>query len=255
MADSVIAAQLYTLREFLKTPEEIVQTMKKVRKIGYEAVQLSGLGTIDPGQLKEIVDSEGLTVCATHISFQRLCDELEQVMQEHKLWNCKYVGIGGMPAEYRDSSEGFARFASEASVIGRKLADNGFKFIYHNHAFEFTKFDGVTGMDILLEKSDPEAFGFEIDTYWVQHGGGDPAEWIRKVKGRMDVVHFKDREVVKNEPVMAEVGEGNLNWKAIIQACRDTDVKWYCVEQDVCRRDPFDSLAISLRNLKSMGLK
>jgi len=70
----------------------------------------------------------------------------------------------------------------------------------------------------------------------------------------MVIVHFKDMTVVNGEPVMAEVGEGNLNWPRIIAACRETGVQWYAVEQDTCRRDPFESLGISLRNLKDMGL-
>ncbi|MFP4662757.1 MAG: sugar phosphate isomerase/epimerase family protein [Halanaerobiales bacterium] len=249
-----IAAQLYTLRDFLKTPEDIEKTLKKVKEIGYDAVQVSGLGSIEPQDLKAIVDSKELTICATHIGFDRLKNELEAVIDEHKLWDCKYVGLGAMPEEYRKNEETFIQFTKEASGIAKELQDNGLQFIYHNHNFEFLKFGDKTGLDILLENSD-QSFGFEIDTYWVQAGGGDPAQWITKVDGRMDVVHFKDMSVNGWDPIMAEVGEGNLNWDRIIQACEDIGVEWACVEQDNCyERDPFDSLAISLRNLKAMGL-
>ena len=43
----MIAAQLYTLRDFLQTPNDIVQTMKRVKKIGYDTAQISGVGPID----------------------------------------------------------------------------------------------------------------------------------------------------------------------------------------------------------------
>ena len=102
-------------------------------------------------------------------------------------------------------------------------------------------------MDILLEKSDPKYFDFELDTYWIQAGGADPVEWIRKVEGRMEVIHLKDMAILDNEQVFAEIGEGNLDWPRIFQACRDIGVKWYAVEQDSCLRDPFESLAISFR--------
>lgn len=256
MAGTVIAAQLYTLRDFLKTPGDIADTFKKVSKIGYEAVQVSGMGPIDPVELKKIADAEGLKICATHISFERMLDDIGSVIDDHKLWDCKYVGVGAMPAEYRKSREGYVRFAREASDVARKLADKDLSFVYHNHAFEFRKFDNLTGMDLLYSESDREVFKAEIDTYWVQTGGGDPADWIRKMKGRMDIIHFKD--MVMNEEgqqIMAEVGEGNLNWPAILQACREIGIEWYIVEQDHCQRDPFESLAISLRNLNAMGLK
>jgi len=54
---------------------------------------------------------------------------------------------------------------------------------------------------------------------------------------------------------MAEVGEGNLNWPAILDACRSSGTEIYAVEQDICQRDPFESLAVSYRNLQAMGLK
>jgi sugar phosphate isomerase/epimerase len=88
----------------------------------------------------------------------------------------------------------------------------------------------------------------------VQHGGGDPAAWIRKVANRMPVVHLKDMVIVDRQPTMAEVGEGNMNWAAILDACRESGVEWYAVEQDITPGDPFESLAISYRNLAEMGL-
>jgi len=161
-----------------------------------------------------------------------------------------------LPPEYWGSGEeGYRRFAQDASEIGRQLHEAGLTFSYHNHSFEFERFGKRTGLDIIFEESDARYLQAEIDTYWVQHGGGDPAAWIRKVKGRMPVVHLKDMVIVDRKQVYAEVGEGNLNWSAILEACREAGVEWYAVEQDTCQRDPFESLAISFRNLKAMGLQ
>lgn len=250
MDQSHIAAQLYTLRDFIKTPEDIRKTLRRVREIGYESVQVSGMGPVEPAALKEMTDELGISICATHISPDRLKNDLENVINEHRLWNCSYIGLGSMPTEYRSSGEGFRAFAREFSEIGKKIADAGLQFVYHNHRFEFEKFDGVTGMDILLNETDPDAFGFIIDTYWVQAGGADPVEWVRKVQGRMKVVHFKDMAIKSNEQVYAEIGEGNLDWTKIIKACCETGVMWYAVEQDECMRDPFESLAMSFKYLQ-----
>ena len=255
MSKMTVAAQLYTLREYTQTPEDIANTLKKVKKMGYNAVQLSGLGPVEPDELKGILLENRINACATHVSFERLQNDLDNIIKEHKLWDCKYVGVGSMPGEYSKNKEGYLKFVREASTIGRQLQESGLEFIYHNHNFEFVKFGDKTGLDILFEESDPESFNFEIDTYWVQAGGADPASWINKVSGRMKVVHFKDMIVNnKGEQIMAEVGEGNLNWPAIIKACEDTGVEWCAVEQDVCQRNPFKSLEISLNNLKKMGL-
>jgi sugar phosphate isomerase/epimerase len=254
MNKTVLAAQLYTLRDYLKTPADIAVTMKKVKQLGYDVVQTSGLGPIDPKELEKIVHNEGLTICATHIDYTRIRDNVQSVIDDHLLWECKYVGIGGLPQEYRNK-DGYKKFAVECSAAVKKMSDNGLVFVYHNHSFELEKYDGRTGLDILFSESNPKLFNFEIDTYWIQHGGGDPADWIMKFGNRVPVIHLKDMVMHGFEQLMAEIGEGNLNWKTILDACKKNGVEWYIIEQDVCQRDPFESLSISLRNLHNMGLK
>jgi len=249
---SNIAVQLYTLRDFCQNEADLEQSLRKVREIGYEAVQVSGIGPIAPEKVKELADAVGLRICATHVSLDSLVNDFDNTVQKHKLWNCTYVGLGSIPDEFRTSAEGYSTFAKQATEIGRKLKEHDLQFIYHNHQFEYQKFAGRTGMDILQQESDPAAVGFELDTYWVHVGGVNPVEAIHQVKGRMGVVHLKDLEIVDYQQVFAEIGEGNLNFKAIIEACREIGVEWYVVEQDVCRRDPFESLAISFNNLKQL---
>ena len=256
MAGTVLAAQMYTVREFTKTPADVADSLTKVKALGYDAMQVSAFGEISPRELKNLADGEGLEICATHTSYERMRDETQAVIDEHLLWGCKYPAIGGIPQNFRESGgDGFRRFAVEASEVARKLAAAGLTFGYHNHSFELERFGDRTGLQILLEDSDPEVFQLEIDTYWIQHGGGDPAEWIRKAAGRADLVHVKDMAMRGREQLYAEVGEGNLNWPAILDACTAAGTLWYIVEQDTCQRDPFESLGISLRNLQGMGLE
>ena len=236
MEKPIVAAQLFTIRDYTKTAGDFAKSMKKIKEMGYNAVQISAIGPMEDQQVKDVIEAEGLTICATHIGFDRLKDDLEGVIRQHRLWNCQYVGVGSMPVSYQKSKEGYVSFAREGSEIARKLADHGLRFIYHNHNFEFVKFDGLTGLEILFNESDPQVFDFET-------------------KGRMKVIHFKDMGVSNaSKPIMTEVGEGNLNWPAIIKACRETDVEWCVVEQDICQRNPFESLAISLENLKKLGI-
>ncbi|MBI3946179.1 MAG: sugar phosphate isomerase/epimerase [Armatimonadetes bacterium] len=254
MTESTIAAQLYTVRQFTQTREGIAATFKKVRGIGYEAVQLSALAPLDPAELKRMADDSGLFICATHIPYERMRDDTDAVIAEHRTLECPYVGIGGLPSSYR-SAEGFHRFAKEASEVGRRMRRAGLTFVYHNHSFELEKFGDRAGLRTLYDESDPEAFTSEIDTYWIQHGGGDPADWIRSLKGRAHVVHVKDMAVREGKPTFAEIGEGNLDWPGILDACKEAGTRWHIVEQDTCPGDPFDSLAISFRNMRGMGLR
>lgn len=251
-----IAAQMYTLRQFTKNPQDMAETLHKVRAIGFEAVQLSGHGPIDVNELHGMLEREGLTVCATHIGFDRMQNELDKVMEEHRILGCKNLAIGGLPAAYRTDAASYMRFAKEASDIARKLAENGFTWSYHNHSFELERFGDRTALDILFHESDPKYFLGEIDTYWIQHGGGDPAQWVLDLKGRIKLLHLKDMATRGGkEQLMAEIGEGNLNWPRILDAAKQAGVEWYIIEQDICQRDPFESLAISFRNVKTMGLR
>lgn len=254
MASTQLAAQMYTLREFAKTEKDLADTLKKVKKIGYDAVQMSGTVALPYSDLRKMLDDNGLVCCATHISYELMRDNPTQVIQDHYAIQCKYPAIGGLPGEFRNA-EGYAKFAKEATQVGKRLAEGGLHFGYHNHSFELEQFGDRTGLAILYEDSDSKYFKAEIDTYWIQHGGGDAAAWIEKLKGRIPLVHLKDMTVRDGKPIMAEIGEGNMNWPAILAACKKAGVEWYIVEQDTCERDPFESLTISLRNLKSWGMK
>lgn len=241
-----IAAQMYTLRQFTQTEEDIYKTLKKVSEIGFKAVQLSGMAKIDTKLLKSMLDEFSLTVCATHIPYERLKNELDAVIEEHKILGCKHIVIPSAPREYR-SGEGFVKLAKEANEIGKKLKDVGITLSYHNHSFEFKKHNGKTWLEILFENSEPTFLEAEIDTYWVQFAGANVEKWIRKLKDRMSLIHLKDMEMLEEkQQIMSEIGNGNLDWEGIIAACEEANIEWYIIEQDVCQMDPFESLKISL---------
>ena len=249
-----LAAQLYTLRDYLKTPEDIRANLPRVAAIGYKAVQLSAVGPIDPAELRGICDDLGLTICATHVGIQNILDETEACIAQHQAYGCKHVAIGGLPGDLR-SEEGYPKFVGMANEAAAKLAAAGMTFSYHNHSFELQKFGGRTALALLVEDTDP-AVCFEIDTYWIQHGGGDPAAWIEKVAKRCPLLHYKDMQMVGSAQKFSPIGEGNLNWERINAAARASVAEYIIVEQDSCEiepTDPFEALAVSFRNLTAMG--
>ena len=244
-----LSVQLYTLRDFTKTKEDFKETLYKIKDIGYKSFQYSGVGFNDPNYVKQCLDETGLLLCATHTSPDRLKNDLQAVISEHQLWNCEFVGIGMMPEEYRTDEKNIIRFAKEFSLIGKKLKEQGLTLVYHNHHFEYQKFNGKLIMDILLEQSDKRYFDFELDTYWVQAGGANPVDWIYKVNNRMRFIHFKDMGIKGFDQIFKPIGEGNLDWVKIIEACRETKVEWCAIEQDKCELSPFEALKISYNNL------
>lgn len=247
-----IAVQLYTLREFLKTPAETAATLRKVKKIGFDVVELAGAGPVGTAELKNMLDGEGLICCSSHDSGKDIIDEPEKVIERLKLLDCKYA-VYPYPHSAPKSEADYKRLAQGLNRSGRIFADAGMVLSYHNHAIEFERFGGRTALDIIYDESDAEFLQAEIDTYWVQYGGEDPSGWCEKLKNRLPLIHLKEYGIINNEVRMLEIGSGNLNWRKIIKAAEEAGTKWFIIEQDTCRIDPFESLKMSLKYLRMMN--
>ena len=245
MKKSQIAAQLYTLRDHLKTPADIAASLKKVKTIGYDAVQLSGLGPIPEDEMNKILDGEGLVCCATHESGATIIDDVQKVIDRLNALNCKYTAYP-YPHVKLSSEEAVKGLAKGLDASGAKMRKAGQVLTYHNHAVEFERFGDRTALDIIYDETDPANLQGEIDTYWVQHGGGNPVAWVERLKGRLPLLHLKEFGIIENQIKILEVGSGNLDWAGIIAAGDAAGTEWFIVEQAPCRYDAFDSLKMSL---------
>lgn len=248
-----LGAQLYTIREFTQTPEDITKSLHKIHDLGFTNIQISGFGYMDPKALADLVDELGFDVCCTHSPYTRMQKDLDALIEEHRMLHCDTIGLGMIPQEYRGSASGLQAFLKDIAPIASEIKAAGLQFAYHNHNVEFEKWDGVLPMEVLIGETDPETFHFILDTYWLQMGGVSPAAYIRKVKNRMKVCHFKDFAVENWTPTIAEIGVGNIDFKECFRACEDANVQYIVIEQDTCPRDPFDCLANSFRNLKAIA--
>jgi sugar phosphate isomerase/epimerase len=142
--------------------------------------------------------------------------------------------------------------AEQLNQIGKEVQQADMHFCYHNHAFEFERFEGKAALDWLYELTDPDWVKAELDTYWIQYGGQDPAAYIRKYSRRTVLLHIKDMEPGE-ERFFAEIGEGILDWPAIFAAGDESATAWYIVEQDRWRGSSAASARISFENLKAMA--
>lgn len=254
-----VGAQLYSVRDRTGNRDDYLKALKELKAMGYNICQVSGQSKDLPFSLiRDLMDETGMEPIATHIAFEDMQNGLDDVIRNHKALKCQYPGIGGLPGKYRESAEGYIAFAKEAGAIAEKLLDHGMHFLYHNHNFEFERFKSVnkTGMELLLEHA-PQALQFELDVFWVQCAGASPTEWIERVRGRMDVVHFKEMGYAPGTTVKMEpVGEGNMNWVSIMAACEEIGVKYAFVEQDnAVETDSVECMRVSHKNLKALGAR
>lgn len=257
-------AQLYTVRAYTQTERDFAYTVKKIAEMGYRTVQLSALGKeLKPERIREICDREGLEIVLTHSDVNRILYDTPNLIAEHEILGCRYIGIGAMPDKYR-TAEWLKHFADDFKEPAKQIAAAGRLLMYHNHNFEFRKItpEGVADggkqkrmLEYLMEWFAPTELGFTLDTYWVQAAGADVCQWIRLLKDRIPCVHLKDMAMTADGPVMAPVMEGNLNFSAILKELEDTSCEYLLVEQDVCQTSPFDCLKQSYDNLAAAGYR
>ena len=258
----VIAAQLYTLRDFLKTPEDIKTTMKRVKKIGYDAAQISGVGPIAPTELRKIMQDAGVDPIGAHVGIEQFRNDLKGVIDTCHKWDIGYVAIPWLDCKNLTTLAAWKSLAKEFNAFGKALAKEGLVLQYHNHMFEFEKFGvkngkgGETFLDMLFRTTNPAFLQAELDLGWVARGNQSPVAWVLKMAGRLDQVHLKDWGIKNNEPVWRAIGEGGICWPCVFKACKTAGTHFYIIEQDNCpiTNDPFLSLAISRKNVKAMGL-
>ena len=253
--ETKIALILYTLREHCTTYEDLDKTLETLKDIGYQAVQVSGVA-VDPHGVKELLEKHNMYACGIHVSRGECLENLQGIKNNLKLWNCDFAALGH-PGGNPFNSEGLDELVPQLTDIGLKLKEDGYKFGYHNHHGEFVRINGKLWLEELYKRTPSDALYAELDLHWITRGGASPVAWIKKVAGRMQVVHFKDFVMFEGQPAFCEVGEGNLDWSSILTACAETGVRWYVVEQDspFNGRDIFESVAISYKNLRNMGVK
>ena len=254
---SCIGVTLFNLRDYCKDVAGLDSTLNRVRSIGYENIQVSGVGSIEPEVIKELADKYELSIVATHEAAADLDNDMAGVIAKLKSWECDFTALG-FPgkAAWDGTAEGVPALLDKLAKWGTELKEAGVRFGYHNHDIEFEKFNSRILLEQIYTEVPATTLYAEIDVHWVARGGGDPVAWIKKVAGRMPVIHVKDMTIVDRTPEICEIGEGNLNWPAIIKACQETNVSYLIVEQDrpFQDRDIFESMKISFDNMRAMGL-
>ena len=256
-------------------------TFERVKAAGISYFELSQVDMTDAfiEQVLEASAKLGVTVMSTSLNYKPLFGtnakgfdierDMERIIEANKRLGVTYVRDSLIPKICIHNEDGYYKAAEDLNHYGKLLKEQGLKLYYHNHHFEFEKFNGKTGFELLVENTDPELVGFEIDVLWIQRAGHDPVTWIKRLSGREDMVHLKDYRICfpDGEPSQdifhreqciqfAEIGEGNLNMKEIIEASVKGGVIYMPIEQDqVYGRDPFDCIRTSVKNIRNMGFE
>ncbi|MBE6701244.1 MAG: sugar phosphate isomerase/epimerase [Ruminococcaceae bacterium] len=238
-----VGLNLYSICNFLDTEERFLNAANKLKDMGYEFMQLSG-SALPFDAVKRVSEKSALPIVLTHSPLERIINDTDALMKDHELLNCRYIGLGAMPGKIIADKEKCLETIDALEKAASYMEERGYKFFYHNHNYEFLKYDGKTVLDIILERA-PHVH-FTLDTYWVQYGGGDVVSVVEKLKGKIECVHLKDYNTIVEEkedkliykPQFAPVGDGVLDFGKIIDAMKKSGVEYFLVEQDNAAKLP-----------------
>src|SRR4051812_4869222 len=246
------ALQLYTVRDM--TQRDFAGTMKKVADIGYKLVETAGYGNLKTAkEAKKALDDAGLKPVSGHFAIDLLENKIEQVVEDAQTLELQMVVCPFLPEDRRKDAAGYQATAKVLEKAGLMLHQYGPVLAYHNHNFEFQKFGDKTGLDILLENTQPHLLAAEVDVYWVKNAGADPVELLTRLGDRVRALHLKD--MLAEQKRFAPVGTGVLDFKSILAIADKNGVRYGIVEQDnTYDQATLTAIKTSLENLKKLGV-
>ncbi|MFB9275445.1 sugar phosphate isomerase/epimerase family protein [Cohnella cellulosilytica] len=244
-----IAVQLFTLRDLLAA--DFWGVLTKVKEMGYAGVEWAGLNGHSAAEAGAFAENLGLASAAMHVGMARLQDDLPALLEEARQLRTHHLVCSSLPKTMRDEA-GYKTFRRQINEIAEKVKSEGFTIGYHNHDFELgTSVDGSPALAYLLRPEAGNSLLAEVDLYWVRKGGCDPLSFIQPYANRMPTIHLKDMSADESQS-FAEVGSGVIDFAPILKWCERSGVKWYVVEQDICRTDPMECIRTSLKNLHKL---
>lgn len=243
MANIPVAVQMYTLRE--ESEKNFVGTLEKVAKIGYQGVEFAGYYNMSAKELKKVIEDLGLKAASSHIPLDALKKDLSRVIAyQHEIGSSKLV-CPFLAPELR-TEEGYLELIRSLNDIGKECSREGLTLCYHNHDFELERLSsGKTALETILDETNPEWVKAEFDIYWLTRAKEKPVEWMKRYQDRTPLVHLKDM-TTDGEQFFAELGTGGVDLNAVLNQGDQSNVDWWIVEQDKCKRSPFESIEISM---------
>lgn len=277
MKNFKVALQLYSVRKEMET--NIASTLEKVKKIGYDYVEFAGYFNNSAEKIRELLDHNGLKCVSVHQTYDIFLTDAEASVAYLQTIGAKYSAIPWMGKEKQAGTSVFIQTIDEITRVGKILKNVGIQLLYHNHDFEFEKYNDKFLLDCLYEAIPEDLLQTEIDTCWVRYAGFDPSAYLRKYTGRSPVVHLKDftcsnfnmgpvyalvdNSSAAGKPASREdagfkfqpVGYGLQDIPSIITASEDIGADILVVEQDESiDREPMEAVKMSRDYLRSLGI-
>lgn len=233
------AIQMYSVRDHIKTGDDMLEILGEVKKLGFDGVEFAGYYGLSAETLKARLDELGLVCVGTHIGLDNYePGKIEETIRFHKVLGCDVIGMGGAPTRPSIVLKRTCRILKAAS---ERLAKEGMKVYFHNHSGEFKPLrNKVVPIDALKD-----VCSLEVDTYWSFCAGIDNRKFLTENKDKIVHIHLKDG--IDHHP--KALGEGNCDLATVIKTAKEIGLEWAILEND----DPTpNGLADAARSMEFM---
>lgn len=238
-----VGLQLYSLRKDFAADQ--IGTLERIKQIGYDAVEFAAPLETDFVPLAARMQEIALDCPSMHAGLADLNGRPDRVLEVAKTLGCRFIVLPFVDPNDAD----WKAVVTQAQTFAKRAKDEGFRFAYHHHHFEFDNARGFRPFDILVGESDPDLLFFELDVYWLKTGGEDPLAMIETMAGRVKLLHLKD---MTPDGKMADVGSGTLDFPAMIAAGKAAGVEHMFVEHDFPPKPYWPSVEASVNYLHTI---
>ncbi|MCC7267312.1 MAG: sugar phosphate isomerase/epimerase [Caulobacteraceae bacterium] len=239
-----VGLQLYTLRR--PFGEDPVGTLERIKQTGYDEVEFAAPLDMDFAPLAARMREIDLDCPSVHVGLAEITERPARVFEVARTLGCRFIVL-----PYVDPKEADWRaVVGQLDAFAGRARDEGFRFAYHHHHFEFDNSRGFRPFDVLVGESDPALVFFELDVFWLKTGGEEPKAMIEKLGSRVKLLHLKDMTAEGN---MTDVGAGVLDFPGMVAAGRAVGVEHFFVEHDVPPKPYWPSVEASARYLGALA--
>jgi sugar phosphate isomerase/epimerase len=252
-----IGLQLYSLRNEFK--KDVPGTLAKIKEWKITLIEGGGSYGLPMDEYKKLLKQNNLVMASVGAGFEELEKDPQKVADNAKAFGAKYAMCAWVPHKEGDfTMQEINRAIDVFNAAGKVLAENGIKFCYHPHGYEFRPYENGTMFDYMVKKTDPRYVNFEMDVFWVKHPGQNPVALLKKYPKRFLMLHLKDRQpgTKGNQEGRAAdetnvvLGKGDVGIEAIMKQAKKIGVKYYFIEDESPKS--VDQIPESLKFLRTI---
>lgn len=252
-----IGLQLYSLRNQFKA--DVPGTLAKIKEWKITKIEGGGTYGLPLEEYKKLLKDNNLEMVSHGAGFEELEKNPQAVADKAKAFGAKYIMCAWVPhKEGEFTMDDVNKAIRVFNAAGKVLAENGLKFCYHPHGYEFRPYEDGTQFDYIVKNTDPKYVNFEMDVFWVKHPGQDPVALLKKYPTRFLMMHLKDRAhgTIGNQDGRAPdetnvvLGQGDVGIAEIMKEGKKLGIKYYFIEDESPK--PVEQIPQSLEFLRKL---